>query len=93
MTITRVAATRTRREPDAASPDRHGRRVDGHTALGEHCFLCGQALADPAVHWMGATAELYLHPDCVTELAIAMFRDLSELKQRRKGETRQGASP
>ena len=64
-----------------------------HTALGEHCFLCGQALADPSVHWMGATAAIYLHPDCVTELAIALFRDLSELKQRRKRETRQGASP
>jgi hypothetical protein len=64
-----------------------------HTALGEDCFLCGQALADPAVHWMGATAEIYLHPDCVTELAIALFRDLSELKQLQKRETRQGALP
>ena len=42
---------------------------------------------------MGATAAIYLHPDCVTELAIALFRDLSELKQLQKRETRQGALP
>jgi hypothetical protein len=70
-------------------PDEQG---IAHTAAGAECFLCGRVLRDPAVFWMGATTDIYLHPHCVTEFAIALFRDLSELKQLRRREARQGAS-
>ena len=59
-----------------------------HTATGQPCFLCGEALHDPAVFWAGMTAEIYLHPACVVELAVALFRDLSELKTQRKHDRR-----
>jgi hypothetical protein len=51
-----------------------------HVASGERCFYCGASLRDPAVHWMGATGDVYLHPPCVVELSIRLFRDLHELR-------------
>jgi hypothetical protein len=58
-------------------PDAHG---VAHTATGQCCFLCGRELHDPAVFWMGATAEVYLHADCVPDLAVRMFRDVHEIR-------------
>jgi hypothetical protein len=53
------------------------------TAVGRACFLCGQDLSDPAVYWMGATGDLYLHPDCVTKLFVVLARDLHEIQNPR----------
>jgi hypothetical protein len=58
-------------------PDEQG---SVHTAVGQECFLCGGGLHDPAVFWMGATAEVYFHPDCVVDLAVRMFRDVHEIR-------------
>ena len=52
-----------------------------HTAVGQICFLCGELLHDPAVCWLGSTGAIYLHADCVPDLAIKMFRDVHELRQ------------
>jgi hypothetical protein len=49
------------------------------TAVGQVCFYCGELLSDPAVHWSGFTAEVYLHPQCVVALAVRLGRDLHEL--------------
>ena len=49
-----------------------------HTALGQPCFLCGKILGDPAIFWMGATAEIYLHPLCVMPLFVCLGRDVHE---------------
>jgi hypothetical protein len=50
------------------------------TAIGHACFLCHRPLSDPAVHWMGADAEIFLHPACTTDLAVRLFRDLHEIE-------------
>jgi hypothetical protein len=50
------------------------------SATGLPCFFCGEALADPALHWMGVTADVYLHPACWPRLATRLFRDLHELE-------------
>lgn len=50
------------------------------TAVGHDCFLCSKPLRDPAVHWMGATAEIFLHPECVKDLAVRLFCDLHEIE-------------
>ena len=51
------------------------------TAVGHSCFYCGRDLQDPAVVWVGeARDEIYLHPDCVIELTLRLFRDLLELR-------------
>ena len=66
-----------------------------HTAVGQDCFLCGDRLSDPAVHWMGATGHIYLHPDCVLDLAVRMSRDVHEIRKpdyyRRRGLTEPSA--
>lgn len=49
------------------------------TAIAQTCFLCGQALSDPAVYWMGATGEIYLHPGCGTDLLVRLARDVHEI--------------
>jgi hypothetical protein len=51
-----------------------------HTALGQTCFLCGSELHDPSVFWMGTTAEIYLHAECVPDLAVRMSRDVHEIR-------------
>jgi hypothetical protein len=58
-------------------PDEQG---IAHTAVGRECFLCGDTLHDPAVFWMGTTSEIYLHADCVLDLAIRTFRDVHEIR-------------
>lgn len=59
-------------------PDEQG---IAHTAVGQRCFLCGKNLRDPAVYWMGATGEIYLHADCVPDLAVRMFRDVHAIRK------------
>jgi hypothetical protein len=48
------------------------------SAKGKRCFYCYDALDDPAVYWMGATSEIYLHPTCVAQLFIRLARDVHE---------------
>lgn len=46
------------------------------------CFFCGNRLTAIAVWWGGADqSELWLHPDCVIELTIRLYRDVWEIKQ------------
>jgi hypothetical protein len=56
--------------------------VDDHgfalTAVGQTCFYCYKPVADPAVCWMGATGEIYLHPPCVLALFVRLARDVHE---------------
>jgi hypothetical protein len=52
-----------------------------HTAFGEACFLCGSTLSDPAVHWMGSTGSIFLHPACVLALSVRLFRDVHEIEK------------
>lgn len=47
---------------------------------GELCFYCHQRLRAPSVLWIGADGDIYLHPECVVELTIRLFRDLWELE-------------
>jgi len=48
------------------------------TALGQKCFFCGQRCSDPAIFWCGETADIYLHPRCVTDFTIRLHRDVHE---------------
>lgn len=48
---------------------------------GAACFYCHQPTVDPAVVWSGATSEIYLHPRCVVEFTIRLYRDLHQLER------------
>jgi hypothetical protein len=51
------------------------------------CFLCGEPVDPPIIVWAG-TADLrhdqgwhlHPHPECTKDLAVALFRDVSEGK-------------
>ncbi len=43
------------------------------------CFYCGRPLSFPFILWMG-TSDLALHPHCVVELSIRLFRDVHEVE-------------
>lgn len=45
------------------------------------CFYCANPLTTPAVAWHGAGEPLYLHPPCVVEFAIRLFRDVHEIER------------
>ena len=47
-----------------------------HTAAGHICFYCGRVLRDPAIYWIGATDEIFLHPGCCMDLTVRLFRDV-----------------
>jgi hypothetical protein len=49
------------------------------TAAGQPCFYCGHTLSDPAIHWMGHSTEIYVHPDCLFPLFVRLCRDRHEL--------------
>ena len=49
------------------------------SAVGQICFYCHQPLQDPAIFWMGADGELYLHPDCLFPWFVRLCRDRHEL--------------
>lgn len=44
------------------------------------CFLCWKPLSAPTIHWMGSNGSIFLHPHCVLDLAVRMFRDLHEVE-------------
>ena len=44
------------------------------------CFYCGSALRSPFVVWTGFGESIALHPGCVVELAIRLFRDVHEIE-------------
>jgi hypothetical protein len=46
-----------------------------HTAEGQRCFYCDQFLHDPALHWMGATGSIYLHPLCWPDFSTRLALD------------------
>ncbi len=56
------------------------------SAVGEDCFYCGRIIeADPVIEWRGfADFRFLLHPCCLVELTIRLFRDLHELECRNK---------
>lgn len=45
---------------------------------GQECFYCGHTIRDVGIMWMGVGGEVYLHPPCVVELTIRLFRDVHE---------------
>ena len=45
---------------------------------GTECFYCYQPIAAVAIFWMGNECDLWLHPECVVELTIRLFRDVHE---------------
>jgi hypothetical protein len=51
------------------------------TAIGKDCFYCLTPLSDPAVHWMGAAGDIYLHPRCVLDLFVRLARDVHECER------------
>lgn len=44
------------------------------------CFYCYRQLNAPVVMWMGSTSNIYLHPACVVELGIRLFRDVHQIE-------------
>jgi hypothetical protein len=43
------------------------------------CFYCHETLsALPVIEWLGAAGEIFLHPDCATNLCIRLLRDVHE---------------
>lgn len=48
------------------------------------CFYCGKAVGFPALFWMGATGNVYLHPDCLQLLIVRLMRDLHEIQCMRR---------
>ena len=49
------------------------------------CFFCVEPMIPPLVHWMGAGGDIYLHPDCVFNLALRLYRDVHEIQQKPVG--------
>jgi hypothetical protein len=46
------------------------------------CFYCGHPQTSLAVHWLGSTGQIWLHPSCVVELSVRLFRDLHKIECR-----------
>ena len=45
------------------------------------CFYCHKPLTFPSVQWRGANIDpAVMHPKCVLELTIRLFRDLHEIE-------------
>ena len=55
--------------------------IHGEELRTAQCFLCEAGFKDVAILWMGNgdPGLLWLHPDCVTGLAVRMFRDVHEI--------------
>jgi hypothetical protein len=58
-------------------PDKQG---VAHSAVGLTCFYCGESTTDPALHWAGATGDVYVHPACWPRWNARMWRDYHELE-------------
>ena len=63
----------------SASPDPRTGLV--FSASGIPCFYCEEVLSDPAVHWHGATGDIYLHPNCLFPFFVRLGRDVHELQR------------
>ena len=50
----------------------------------QECFFCGKRAGYPSVVWIGFGAEITLHPKCVVELTIRLYRDLHEIECKAK---------
>jgi hypothetical protein len=46
------------------------------------CFYCGHPMTSPGIQWLGSTGEIWLHPGCVVELTIRLYRDVHEIECR-----------
>ena len=44
------------------------------------CFYCGGVLASPFIIWHGFGEAIALHPPCVIELTIRLYRDVHEIE-------------
>jgi|1_EtaG_2_1085319.scaffolds.fasta_scaffold05779_9 hypothetical protein len=53
--------------------------IFGEKLSSAKCFLCGAGFKDVAILWDGLPEALWLHPGCVTDLAVCMFRDVHEV--------------
>jgi len=43
------------------------------------CFYCGKVLdTDPAINWIGQTAEIYLHARCTIEFMLRISSDVHD---------------
>jgi hypothetical protein len=60
--------------------------LSGH---GRHCFVCGDAVSNPAVMWQGCDGQgtadghgqrIFFHGPCVYKLLPGLMRDASELR-------------
>lgn len=59
---------------------------------GTPCFFCGQPIRAIAIFWQGCPpegiergmegGELWLHPPCVVNLTIRLYRDVHEVQQK-----------
>jgi len=61
------------------------------SAKDRDCFYCYRPLDDPAVMWIG-DGEIYLHPHCVVDLTLRLFRDVHEIQTRQSREWYEGFS-
>ncbi len=44
------------------------------------CYYCGEPLTVPFVMWQGFGEAIGLHPPCVVELTIRLYRDVHEIE-------------
>lgn len=48
------------------------------------CFLCGEGLECPALHWSGGSCHIYLHPGCFPQLVERPALDAYVLRRRER---------
>ena len=53
-----------------------------HAGNQTECFYCYQVIDEEtyAVQWRGGDHDLWLHPGCVMELSLRLFRDVHEIE-------------
>ncbi len=51
----------------------------------DSCFYCDHHIDGAAVEWSGHNATILLHPKCVMDLCIRLFRDVHQWQCRRWG--------
>ncbi len=63
--------------------DRYAEEMWALEASGKRCFYCGGRIGFPCVQWNGwGVVYLYIHPECVSPLAMRLFRDAHEVECR-----------
>jgi hypothetical protein len=50
----------------------------GQIEAGKECFYCYQPLGFPSLLWMGADANIFLHPECAREWMMKLMSDTHE---------------